>query len=80
VARRVAYVKAAGLDPAGDTLIICPLGRGAVPGSREDRECDRCRSYTPVGPKFYSFLLPVARSLHLVGGMCATCWAKEVGS
>jgi hypothetical protein len=80
VARRIAYVTRMGLDPNGDTLIICPLGRGAAPGSREDRECDRCRSYTPVGPPFHVFLLPAARSLRLVGGLCARCWAKEVSS
>jgi hypothetical protein len=80
VARRVAYVKGAGLDPTGDTLIVAPLGRSAVPGGREDRTCERCRSYTPVGPPFHVFILPAARSLHLVGGLCAGCWAKEVTS
>jgi hypothetical protein len=78
VARRIAYVKAAGLDPNGNTLIICPLGRGAVPGSREDRQCDRCRSYTPVGPPFYAFSVRPTRGLMLIGGLCARCWAKEV--
>jgi hypothetical protein len=78
VARRVAYVRAAGLDPAGDTLMVAPLGRPASPGAREDRTCDRCRSYTPVGPPFYTFGVRAAKGLLLCGGMCRKCWAKEV--
>ena len=79
VARRVAYVKAVGLDPVGDTLIIAPLGRSAAAGSREDRTCDRCRHYTPIGRLFYAFIFPAAPSLHLVVGMCGVCQGREFG-
>ncbi len=78
VARCVARVEAVGLDPAGDTLVIAPLGRSAAPGTREDRTCDRCRAYTPQGAPFYPFGVRPLPGLLLVGGLCAGCREKEV--
>jgi len=78
VARRVRQVRGHGLDPSrADPLIVAPLGRTGAPGSREDRECDRCRSYTPQGDLFYPFGFQPLPGLLLVGGLCAACHRRE---
>lgn len=80
VAERVAAVRALGLDPCtASPVIVAPLGRPGVPGERSDRECDRCGTYVPEGQKFVLSQLHALPGLLLVGGLCSSCAAAEVG-
>lgn len=77
-ARRRRQVEALSLDLDGATTVVAPLGRSAFPGSREDRTCDRCDHFTPLGEMFYPVAYRPAPWLALVGGLCATCAGKEL--
>lgn len=77
---RVREICAMGLDPDGTTTIVVPLGRSGRIGSREERTCDRCRTYVPVGTLFYPVAHHPAKSVFVVGGLCASCVAMEVGA
>jgi hypothetical protein len=75
IADRVARVRSLGLDPdRRDPLIVAPLGRT---GGRHERTCDRCQTYTPVGPMFWTRAIPAAAGLVLIAGMCTPCARRE---
>jgi hypothetical protein len=68
------------------TTVMAPLGRGARPGSREDRTCDRCRKYVPPtrrnqAPRFFVGAIPIELSKAIRGivtyGLCVHCVALE---
>jgi len=76
-ARRVRQINAAGLDVEAFGVVVAPLGRTGPPGSRADRECDRCCSYVPEGDLLHLVTYrPTARIL-LAGGLCSSCARKE---
>lgn len=78
MAERVAAVTAAGVDPHhGPTRIVAPLGSTGAPGSRADRECDRCGEHVPEGRLLHLVVVPVTPYLHLAGGLCTPCVARE---
>lgn len=81
VAERAARARALGCDPDDPTgpLVVMPLGRPGVPGEPSDRECDRCGRYVPEGQTFALSQLHALPGLLLVGGLCASCAAAEVG-
>ncbi len=64
------------LDPR--TTVVAPLGRPATPGSDDDRTCDRCGCFTPVGDLFHPVAVRPTPWLILAGGLCAGCADKEV--
>ncbi len=68
------------LDLDGHTSVIAPLGRPATPGSDDDRSCDRCGSFTPVGGLFYPVAVRATPWLALVGGLCGVCAEKEAAA
>lgn len=76
VARRVRQITAAGHDVAGPVLIMTPLGEPTGPDSAEDTTCDRCRAHHPDG--LWCAIVVAAPSLHLVLGLCDTCYRLEV--
>jgi hypothetical protein len=76
-AQRVRQIEAAVPDPSAYGAVVAPLGRTGPPGSREDRECDRCRSYVPEGDLLHLFTYQPTPRIHLAGGLCGRCAAKE---
>lgn len=64
------------LDVERDTTIVCTLGRTA---GREDRTCDRCRHYVPIGPPFYVDMIQPRPGVHIVVGLCQVCRDLERG-
>lgn len=80
VARRLAQLDRLDLGPTRGRVIVCPLDRGAEPGSREDRTCDRCRSYVPDGRPFVTGLVQPRTGVLLAYGLCGTCADLEVPS
>jgi hypothetical protein len=78
-ARRVRQIKNLHLDTSAYAVVIAPIGRTGDPGSHEDRECDRCRSYVPQGDVLHLFTYRAKPRILLAGGLCGSCTAKEVG-
>ena len=78
VARRMRQVEAMQLDLDGRTTVVAPLGRPAAPGSDDDRTCDRCGHFTPVGGLFHPIVVRPVAWLILTGGLCTGCADKEV--
>ncbi len=78
VARRLRQIEDLHLVLDGHTSVIGPLGRPATPGSDDDRSCDRCGSFTPIGEPFYPVAVRPTPWLILAGGLCAGCAGKEV--
>jgi hypothetical protein len=76
-ARRVRQIKNLPVDTSAYAMVIAPLGRTGDPGSREDRECDRCRSYVPEGDVLHLFTYRATPGVHLAGGLCGSCARKE---
>jgi hypothetical protein len=76
-ARCVRQIAAAVLDVEAYGAVIAPLGRTGPPGSRADRECDRCGRYVPEGDLLHMFLYQPTPRIHLAGGLCGRCAAKE---
>lgn len=62
---------AAGQDT---TVLLTPA---VTPGSREDRTCDRCRAYTPMGRPFHLFAHRAPDGLIALGGLCGECARLE---
>lgn len=78
VAQRLRAVSALGFAPhANEPLIIAPLGNSGPPGSRADRECDRCGQYVAVGTDLMCIVVTAAAGLRLCGGLCESCWTLE---
>jgi hypothetical protein len=78
-AKRVRQIGAAVTDTSAFGAIVSPLGRTGEPGSREDRTCDRCGRYVPQGELLHLFTYQPTPRIHLAGGLCGRCAAKEVG-
>jgi hypothetical protein len=76
-AKRVRQINAAVLDASAFGAIVSPLGRTGPPGSRADRECDRCRRFVPAGRTLHLFSYHVPPRIFLCGGLCGRCAAKE---
>lgn len=57
--------------------IVAPLGRTGATGSRADRSCDRCNTYVPPGDLLHMFVYRATARIHLAGGLCGRCAAKE---
>lgn len=72
VARRVAQVKAQGLDPhdPDGPLIVAPLGRT---GGDDEHRCDRCQTDCREGGRLWCGAVEVGSSLRLVIGLCPVC-------
>lgn len=60
-------------------VVIMPLGSSGAPGTRADRECDRCETFVPEGQALYGSRLHALPGLLLVGAFCTACAALEVG-
>lgn len=70
----VTRVTSMGLDPHhGPTTIVLPLGEPARVGSREDRTCDRCRTYVPTGRALHPVLVHVTPHMVAGGALCRAC-------
>ena len=80
VARRWRQVESMRLDLDPRTTVVAPLGRPATPGSDDDRTCDRCGCFTPVGDLFHPVAVRPTPWLILVGGLCAGCADKKVAA
>ena len=65
------------IDTSAFGAIVAPLGTSGPPGSREDRTCDRCRCYVPQGDALHMFVYAPTPRIHLAGGLCGSCAAKE---
>jgi len=76
-AKRVRQINAAVTDVEAYGAIVAPLGRTGPPGSRADRECDRCGRYVPQGELLHLFTYQPTPRIHLAGGLCGRCAAKE---
>jgi hypothetical protein len=66
-----------GIDTSAYGAIVSLLGRTGPPGSREDRECDRCRRFVPKGDLLHLFTYQPTPQIHLAGGLCGSCARKE---
>ena len=80
VARRLRQIEAMRLDLDGHTSMVAPLGRPATPGSDDDRSCDRCGAFTPIGEPFYPVAVRPTPWLALVAGLCGGCADTEVSA
>lgn len=84
VAQRAAEVEATygGGVPASVPVMTWAAYAPGPPGGREDRTCDRCRSYVPESDTFCLYLAPAesstGRRLLLTGGLCQRCGTAEV--
>lgn len=76
-AKRVRQLNAAVPDPSAYGAIVAPLGSSGPPGSREDRSCDRCGRYVPVGDVLHVFGYWPTAQICLAGAFCSGCAAKE---
>ncbi|MFC5998280.1 hypothetical protein ACFP6A_06015 [Quadrisphaera sp. GCM10027208] len=63
----------------GDVAVVIPLGRTGAPGSEQDRSCDRCGTYVPVGTELLMLVFAPEPWLRVVGGLCPACWTREAG-
>ncbi len=77
VGAKVKQIRARGLDPEGEALIITPLGRTR---GEEDRTCDRCGHHAPEGELFYPVAHRPTRSMLVIIGLCQSCVRLEVGA
>lgn len=78
--RRLAEIDAAGLTSNHGVTVVAPLGHSGRPGDREDRTCDRCRRYAPVGEAFHPFIARPRPWVALIGGFCTGCARRERGN
>jgi hypothetical protein len=76
-ARRVRQIAAAVLDVEAYGVVVAPLGSSGPPGSREDRSCDRCGRYVPERDLLHLLTYQPTPRIHLAGGLCGRCAAKE---
>ncbi len=75
-AERVREITALRLYASAE-VVVAPIGRTGDQGSREDRSCDRCRSYVRVGTLIHLFTYQPNARTYLVGGLCGRCAHKE---
>jgi hypothetical protein len=78
-AKRVRQISAQlkGIDTSAYGAIVSPLGWTGAPGSRADRSCDRCFRYVREGDLLHLFTYQPTPQIHLIGGLCGRCAAKE---
>jgi len=78
-AKRVRQISAQlkDIDTSAYGAIVSPLGRTGAPGSRADRSCDRCNIFVPEGDLLHMFVYRPTPRIHLAGGLCGRCAAKE---
>jgi hypothetical protein len=76
-AKRVRQIENLHLDASAFGVIVSPLGSSGPPGSRADRECDRCGSYVPQAGRLHLFAYRPTPRIFLCAGMCASCAKKE---
>lgn len=65
---------------SGPPLVVAYLTNHVEPGSREDRTCDRCGTYCPLGSEYRvsTYLLDYReRRYFLVFGLCVPCGLLE---
>lgn len=76
--RRTISRRVAELDRRGPWIgvAVAPLGRPTARGQREDRTCDRCRTYVDRNT-FYCAAIHVRPDVVLVVGLCAGCGRRE---
>lgn len=63
--------------PPGVTCLILAITRHTRHGEREDRTCDRCRTFCGPGEAFEMIAHQPRPGVWLVGGLCAACLALE---
>ena len=63
-------------DPAS-CVVIAALTRHELPGTWQDRTCDRCRAYVPPGESLHMLSHLVRPWLVVTGGLCDGCAAAE---
>lgn len=76
ISKRHKQIRTIHTNRPGD-LVVAPLGPKTAHGAREDRTCDRCRTYVPPGPLFYVHAFPAAPALVLIVGLCRDCHQLE---
>jgi hypothetical protein len=68
-------------DVSDDPVIMLSLGRSPFESEREDRTCDRCRRFVPIGEMFYPFCWEtrstVVTRVFITGGFCGKCNTLE---
>ena len=74
-AKLVRQINALNVEDFG--VVVAPLGRTGPPGSREDRECDRCRRFVPEGDTLHLITYRATPRIFLAGGLCSVCASKE---
>lgn len=56
---------------------IVSIGPPTFPGTREDRTCDRCRTFVAEGTLFWTFVQSRRGGVFIVGGLCDECRELE---
>lgn len=69
--------RAAQADFDAPAFAVVTLGPPTQPGTREDRTCDRCRTYVPEDILFWTFLQNRPGGIYVVGGLCGDCKELE---
>ncbi len=78
VAARLATIDALGLPDA--IAVVVPLsGTTTIPGSDDDRTCDRCGAYVPDDQQFHFTYLRPRPNVTVFGGLCTGCRDRERG-
>ena len=76
-AARVRQIKATVPNVEAYGVVIAPLGETGPKGSREDRSCDRCRTYVPQNAHLHLLTYHVTPKILLCAGFCSVCASKE---
>lgn len=66
-----------GLLPVASAAVVVAPIHPARPGEREDRTCDRCRTWVRPGDLFFPFTYAPVTGVMLTGGLCQTCVTRE---
>ncbi|NNM44586.1 hypothetical protein [Knoellia koreensis] len=75
---RVCAAEELGEPRDAKTTVVAPLGRTLnTHDTREDRTCDRCRTYVPTDETFHGLIVQPVPWLVLIGGMCRDCIVRE---
>lgn len=82
---KLRWIDANGFATLGPRIMTQLSPYRTLPGSREDRTCDRCRCYCPVGAPFnlltvgFTAGTPGISDVILTGGLCDACADLEGG-
>lgn len=52
---------------------VVSVGQPTLPGTLEDRTCDRCRIYVAEGTVFWTFVQRRPGGIYIIGGLCDEC-------